>query len=330
MALFRCSKCGHLREVVNDYIGKSVKCPKCKELASVYDTAGFVENVIAKYRDKCRELHELKQLAEVEVITEYEIVDDYDLTDIDIYNTRALAQRDQYNVIIEWLKGNQIQADVNPKTVDTTGFFDEVALELGKNYESLKEVSDQIKRIQRKGYTNVKISLSSKNQKQIKEITGFCHHLYEYSFVAKYFYHKKDKIIRLTLQTAPAIVNFFNGEWMEWYVFMRLLEFFQDKKISTAFSRSLVVTFPNEDKHEFDVFLLINNKIPVCIECKSGEFRQHIDKYCKLRKRLKVEKDQFLLCVVGLSREQAQGLTSMYDVTFVNENTFIEQIENLI
>jgi len=29
MALFRCNKCGHIREVGNDYVGKSVKCPKC-------------------------------------------------------------------------------------------------------------------------------------------------------------------------------------------------------------------------------------------------------------------------------------------------------------
>ena len=52
MALFRCNKCGHLREVASDYIGKSVKCPKCKEVAPIHDTVAFVENVIKKYRSK--------------------------------------------------------------------------------------------------------------------------------------------------------------------------------------------------------------------------------------------------------------------------------------
>jgi hypothetical protein len=65
-------------------------------------------------------------------------------------------------------------------------------------------------------------------------------------------------------------------------------------------------------------------------ECKTGEFRQDIDKYANLRKRLNVEKSQFLLCIVGLSPEQAQGLSSMYDLTFVNEKNFLNHVEKLI
>jgi hypothetical protein len=89
------------------------------------------------------------------------------------------------------------------------------------------------------------------------------------------------------------------------------------EQISFAGARSIIVTLPNEDYHELDTFFLINKHIPICIECKSGEFRQDLDKYSKLRKRLSIDKSQFLLCVVGLSDEQAQGLTSMYEVTLV-------------
>jgi len=60
---------------------------------------------------------------------------------------------------------------------------------------------------------------------------------------------------------------------------MKLLEYFQEKQLPTSCVRNLIVKFPNEDSHELDVFFLVNNSIPVCIECKSGEFRQHIDKY---------------------------------------------------
>jgi phage FluMu protein Com len=327
MALFRCNKCGHLREVASDYIGKSVKCPKCKEVAPIHDTVAFVENVIKRYRSKCEELHDLKQQNEIAEISELEIVEEISLEAIDIYNTTALTQEDQYSAIVEWFQERQIQVDVNQRAIDTTGFFDEVALGLGNQYGILREVTDKIKRIQHKGYTNVKIPLSSKSQKEIKVITSFCQQLYEYSFVSKYFYQKQDKIIRLTLQTSPTIVNFFTGEWMEWFVFMKLLEYFREKQLPTSCVRSLIVKFPNEDSHELDVFFLINNSIPVCIECKSGEFRQHIDKYSKLRKRLHLDKEQFILCVIGLSQEQAQGLTSMYDLTFVNESNFIQHIE---
>jgi len=330
MAIFRCRNCGHLREVANDYIGKSVKCPQCKHKAPIHDTVMFIQNVIRKY---FRDYKELRKLRRQLIITEAsenlpDQQDHFEEID-DIYNTTALTQKHQYEPIIKWFGQHHIQVRENPKAIDTTGFFDEVALTLGNEYEILQMVIAQIKYVQQKGYTNVKLTISRKNQKQIKTITAFCQELYEYSFVAKYFYHKRDKIIWLNLQTAPAIKRFFNGEWLEWFVLMKLLEFFREKQVAYSCLRNLSVTFPNKESNELDVFFLVNNRIPVCIECKSGEFRHHIDKYSKLRKRLNLDKAQFILCVVGLSQDQTQGLTSMYDVTFVNENNLIQYVKRL-
>ena len=88
MALFRCNKCGHLREVPDDYIGKSVKCPRCKQIAPpIHDTVAFVKNVLKKYRFQYKELHQLRQ--QVTNVEESEIPADeqQSLEAIDIYNT---------------------------------------------------------------------------------------------------------------------------------------------------------------------------------------------------------------------------------------------------
>ncbi len=330
MAIFRCKTCCHLREVPNSYIGKSVNCPRCKTLNQIHDTVGFIEKVLERYLLQYKELQDLRQQLAPAKTSDSSPVEQQPRTDIDIYNTTAMASSQQYEPILTWFQERQIQLDVNHQAIDTTGFFDEVAMQLGDQYEILKLVSDKIKYIQQKGYTNTTIHLSKQSQKDIKLITQFCKELHDYSFVAKYFYQKQNKIIRLTLQTAPTIVTFFNGEWLEWFVFMKLLEFVRKQQLSVACLRSLSVIFPNEDVHELDVFFLINNRIPVCIECKTGEFRQLIEKYSTLRKRLKLERTQFLLCVIGLSEEQTQGLSSMYDVTFVNEKNFLEHVKQLL
>lgn len=49
MAIFRCNKCGHLREIPNNYIGESVHCPQCKTVNQIQDTVGFIEKVLEKY-----------------------------------------------------------------------------------------------------------------------------------------------------------------------------------------------------------------------------------------------------------------------------------------
>ena len=149
------------------------------------------------------------------------------------------------------------------------------------------------------------------------------------SEVAKYFYKKDDRIAWLTLQTAPQIVRFFNSEWLEWYVFMRLLTFFRERRIPVTYLRNPVVTLPNDDVHELDVFFLVDHRIPLCIECKTGEFRQDIDKCTRLAKRLSLMKWQFLVCATGLDERQMQGFNNMYDVTFTNETNFIKHVRRV-
>lgn len=329
MAIFRCNKCGHIREVGSDYIGKSVKCPKCENTATIHDTVAFLHALIKKHITQTKELHELRR-AVTENSSEQETTETFSFEDIDINNTSIFTRENSLAPIIQWFEARKIQLEIDPYAVDTTGFFDEIALLLGNNFQVLNVVSNQIKYIQNKGYTNVKIELSRKNKKEIKQITTFCQALYDYSFVAKYFYQKKDQIIRLTLQTAPKIRDFFNGIWMEWFALMKLLAFFHDKKIAPPFSRNLNITFSGGKSNELDIFILTDKEIPVCIECKSGEFRHGIDKYLSLRKQLNISPNHFVICVFGLSQEQAQGMTSMYDLTFVNENTLINHMATII
>ncbi|MDP2094430.1 MAG: hypothetical protein Q8K50_11165, partial [Hydrogenophaga sp.] len=67
-----------------------------------------------------------------------------------------------------------------------------------------------------------------------------------------------------------------------------------------------------------DVVALPHGQAPICIECKSGEFRRDIDKYQRLRKRLGIERSRFVICSTDITDEQASSLSAMYDLTFVS------------
>lgn len=335
MAIFRCNRCGYLRQVTDEYINKSAKCPQCQTPSPIHDTITFIEKILDRYFALKKELSQVQQQAVSSEQLEFQIVDNPDessfaLNEIDIHNTTELTSNQQLKPIITWFETHKITISVDPKDLDTTGFFDEMALELGNNYEVLREVSDKIKRTQNKGYTNVNFQLATKSQKEIQEIVHFCNQLYKYSFVAKCYYQKKEKILKLTLQTATPIVHFFNGVWFEWFVFVQTFTLLQEKQLNFSGVRSLNVTFPNEDSYELDNFFIVDNTIPLCIECKAGEFRQDLDKYSRLRKRMNIPSSHYLLCVAGLTDEQANGLTSMYEVTVVNENTIKTYVEKLL
>ena len=62
---------------------------------------------------------------------------------------------------------------------------------------------------------------------------------------------------------------------------------------------------------------------------KSGEYRQDIDRYVSLRKRLGLTGKKLVMCVAGLSDEHAKGLTAMYDLTFVSEQGLLPHLRTL-
>ena len=94
MAVFRCNKCAHIREVGNDYIGKLVKCPKCSESAQIYDTVTFLTVLIKKHIAQGNELKKIQQGNEPEL--DIQIVETIPREEIDIYNTSAFSELNQY------------------------------------------------------------------------------------------------------------------------------------------------------------------------------------------------------------------------------------------
>jgi len=330
MAILRCNNCSYLREVSNEHIGKTVKCPVCEKAAAIHDTVVFAKKLIDKYSVLLSKYRSLEQSGSSDLETGPAESRLTKIEDLDLHNTAVMSNSMQYKPIISWFERKNIQVEVNHEAIDTQGFYDEVAVELGDNIDVLQDILDKIRKAQRNNYTSVVLNLSNYSQNDIKIITRFCRNLYNFSFIAKYFYNKNEKRAHLTLQTIPAIVRFFNGEWLEWYVFMRLLKHCYESKGLFSCLRNFNIQFANDDKYEVDVFFLLNSRTPVFIECKSGEFRSFIEKYSKMRSRLDISKENFLLLVLGISDEQVLGLTKMYDITFVNEKSFIPHITGLL
>jgi len=246
-----------------------------------------------------------------------------------ISNMDGFAPPNTHQSIEDWFAKKSIQIDINMDAIDTKGFFDEVAIYLGNHFDILQTVLEQIRYIQRKGYDTVKIPLEKKTKEEILVISKFCKEIYEYSFAARSYHDKKKNAIYLEIQKATKIINFFNGMWMEWYIYMMILEFFKKRDTQSNPARGIKLTYPNRDKNELDIFFIADNT-PICIECKSGEFRGDIDKYLKLKKRLNLTKEQFIICIIGVDDSKTDGLTSTYDITFKNQNNLLEHIDQTL
>ncbi len=329
MAILRCNKCGLLAEQGDGLAGQSIACPKCTEPAKVYPTLFFIERLLDKYFDAQRELIRLKSPPATAQSPTQSAVATAPLAGLDLGNTDQLATEIQHGPIYDWFHKRQIKVQADLRGVDTSGFFDEAAEAIGSNLMLFKEVVDRIRWSQQKEYNGTTIKLEKKSPDEAKALLGFCQRLYDFSFVAKCFHNKQENSIRLILQSAPAVRQFFNGEWLEWHALMSGLRYAKERGRRVACARGLEIVLANGDPYELDVFLLVDGQTPICIECKSGEFRQNIERYLALKKRLGLTGKQFVMCIAGLEDDKARAYTAMYDISFVNEQGLAEHLSRL-
>ena len=145
MAIFRCNKCALLQEQADSLIGQNYACPNCGNLAPVYNAMFFIEKLLDKYFQAQREVIRLKSPAQKEGATPKLSTSPAAPADFDVFNTDHLASEVQHGPIVDWFGRKQIKVQANMRGVDTTGFFDEVAMGIGQNLPVLKEVLEKLR-----------------------------------------------------------------------------------------------------------------------------------------------------------------------------------------
>ena len=340
MPIYRCNKCGFIAETVPMLPGSKIPCTRCTHPSTVYETVFFAEKLAERYFAALREIETLKAAdkpappaateapspAASPAPTEPAVA----LDQLNLHNTARLATPEQHQPLQQWFEARQVEARFDYASVDTTGFFDDAARALGDNFALFGELLDRLRWAYRNSHSYVNLELANLSQKDGQAVNNLCRQFHSHTLFARYHYQKPEKIIRLTLQSATPVRQFFEGGWLEWFVLVELLEQLKAKRSAFSCARGVKVTFANEDLHEIDVMALVNSQTPIYIECKTGEFRRDIDKFLRLKKRLGLPRQQFIICASDLSEEQASGLSAMYDLTFVNLQTLAAKLQAVI
>lgn len=328
MPIYRCNACGYVSEDTSVPAGQKQACGRCGHPSTVYGTVFFVEKLVERYAAAMRELQALRASEDE---TPESPAGPETTTEVAEAVTRDFATAEQHAPLREWFAARKIEATFDHAQVDTAGFFDDAARLLGDRIDLYGELIDRVTYAYRKGHGWINLELGRLAQKDAKAINQLCRELYGHTFFSRYYYQKPEKIVRLTLQTAPAVRRFFEGGWLEWYVLLETLEALKAaRRNAFACARGVKVTFANEDVHELDVMVLPAGGTPICVECKSGEFRRDIDKLLRLRKRLGLNRRHFIVCAADLSDEQATGLSAMYELTFLNLPRLRGHVQSLL
>jgi hypothetical protein len=334
MPVYRCAACGFVGEDGKAAAGTRISCAKCAASCALFSTPFYVERLVERYLAARRELETLK----VALTNPAEEASPEDTAPVaatssqldELHNSNQLATEAQHQALSDWFKARQIKATHDLSAVDTTGFFDEAAREIGDHYEALAGLMEQIRFAYRKEFTWLEVDLSKYDPLVRQNVLGFCRELYSQTLFARYSFKQQTKVLSLGIQPARAVRAFFTGGWLEWYALTTLLTLCMQSGREFSCARGSVIALQNGETRELDVAALVSGRTLVVIECKTGEFRSEIEKYVQLRKRLGIDRTQFIVCNPELTDEQAGGLSTMYGLTFVNLASLRTHLQILI
>lgn len=293
-------------------------CARCAKPVTVFGTVFYVEKLLERYTTIWRELQALRAADDATGNDEPAAASAAQATP-EVRNTVDLTTPEQHAPLRQWFAARQIEATFTPDNVNTAGYFDDAAQLLGDGHALFGELIDRVCWAYRKSHTGLNLELARLPQKDAQALNQLCRDFYSHTFFSRYHYQKQEKLVRLSLQPTPAVRRFFEGEWLEWYALTELMSVFEAHAptLAPSVARSAKVVFTNEDLHELDVVGLLPGQAPISIECKTGEFRRDIDKLLRLRKRLGVPRERFIVCALDLDDAQAASLNAMYEMSFV-------------
>lgn len=234
--------------------------------------------------------------------------------------------------MIDFLHNANILVDSYSEHKDSDEIINKIALFLGNNYSCLHDILANIKRNMNKGGT-FSLNLKNISQQNIGTICQFSYNLHSIAFLEQYNY-KRSPHYNLFVKTSTYSVaqNFFSGQWLERFALMVIREVIE--KISylhLTFSYLLnpKITLANGDKFELDCLFQMNNNI-YWIECKTGDYQQHISKYSKFLRTLNLDDKRCFLLLADITSYKAMDLSKIYSMCIIPftefRNKLIQQI----
>ncbi|MBQ3682793.1 MAG: hypothetical protein II922_06905 [Succinimonas sp.] len=211
--------------------------------------------------------------------------------------------------------------------VNESPIWVKLARTIGSDYHSLLPIINPLKVSQSRG-SRIVVNLSRYAPEMRNACISFAKALYDNALLVEYRYSSGPvPTLTMRVQKDGAIINFITGHWMEIYVYSVAREVLQNYAglydIEVESYSNIQFMMNEKMVFELDILCFVNS-IPVWVECKTGEFQQHIVKYKKFGSSNGIAPENSFLVLAGVSPEQAKNISDIHSYNVVNLNNFRE------
>lgn len=153
----------------------------------------------------------------------------------------------------------------------------------------------------------------------------------EYGIISDFFYNKSLNTIHGKISSAPRVINFLNGDYLEYYAHSVTQKVIEEAAENHGCDSEIYSNFKIQkdgDKHELDLVFRVGKNIFWC-EVKSGKFSD-FDCYRCLGLLMGVNPDRHILLTAEKDDEKCEVISWFYQFYVANIHNFKKRLTDMI
>lgn len=232
--------------------------------------------------------------------------------------------------VASYFKSRDIDVDMSHAN-NTFAPVEALSLMLAINYDKCKDFYKYIRSMIAKKRFDLCYNTYPLTNEERAATNMIAEKLGKYGVISNLRIPDNSKEITGTLSTAPRIINFINGDYLEFYsrvIVHQVVEKIAKEQKCTYEVYSNVIISKESEKHELDIVFRVGNEV-FWAEIKSGKFTD-FDCYRKLGLLMGVNPDKHILLAAEKTVEEAETISWFYQFYVSNIQMFKDKLIEMI
>lgn len=232
--------------------------------------------------------------------------------------------------VANYFKAKEIAIDLSHSNNDFAP-VEELAMLLAMNYDKCKDFYKYLRSVIAKKKFDICYNTYPLSTEERTATNMVAEKLGKFGVISNLRIPESSKEIIGRLSTAPRVINFLNGDYLEFYsriVVKQIVEKIAKEKKCDYELYSNVIIRKDSEKHELDIVFRVGKEV-FWAEIKSGKFSD-FDCYRRLGVLMGVNPDKHILLSAGRTKEEAETISWFYQFYVSNIQMFKEKLVEMI
>jgi hypothetical protein len=308
--------------------GKRAFCQQCQHPVTMLDAQLLMQSLIARHGKLLNEVQDLRSTARDETEGGQLKLAHYGQTHLptvaDVNRRPSYADQP---FLIRKLRERGLRIRLDNANQELPLHELKAAALLAEGAVMMKPHLDHIRRSYKQGWATINLILNLNAIPDRPKIARLAFELYASGFFEHFRSEFGKNALALGINPSREVRRFFEGEWLELWLYFQLIKAFQVTGTVHSASRSLLIESTTKKELLLDIACLVNERTFFAIAGSTNDHRLDLDRFYELNQHITDCGGTFLICDPTCDVIRAAELSAYYELPFLNLDSMLLKLQ---